>query len=34
VLAAEADQPVDPIAERYQGGTFCAAEYSAPTASA
>jgi uronate dehydrogenase len=31
VLAAEADQPADPIAEHYQGGTFCAAEYSAKT---
>jgi uronate dehydrogenase len=31
VLAAEAGQPADAIAERYQGGTFCAAEYSAPT---
>jgi uronate dehydrogenase len=31
VLAAEAGQPADPIAERYQGGTFCAAEYSALT---
>ncbi len=31
VLAAEAGQPTDPIAERYQGGTFCAAEYSAQT---
>jgi uronate dehydrogenase len=31
VLAAEAGQPTDPIAERYQGGTFCAAEYTAPT---
>ena len=31
LLAAEAGQPADPIAERYQGGTFCAAEYSAPT---
>ena len=29
VLAAEESQPADPIAERYQGGTFCAAEYSA-----
>jgi uronate dehydrogenase len=29
ILAAEADQPGDPIAERYQGGTFCAAEYTA-----
>ena len=31
VLAAEAGQPSDPIAEHYQGGTFCAAEYTAPT---
>jgi uronate dehydrogenase len=31
VLAAESGQPTDPIAERYQGGTFCAAEYSAQT---
>jgi uronate dehydrogenase len=31
VLAAEAGQPADPIAEHYQGGTFCAAEYTAPT---
>jgi uronate dehydrogenase len=31
VLAAEAGQPAAPIAERYQGGTFCAAEYTAPT---
>ncbi len=30
VLAAE-PQGADPIAERYQGGTFCAAEYSAKT---
>ena len=29
VLAAEAGQSHDPIAERYQGGAFCAAEYSA-----
>jgi uronate dehydrogenase len=29
VLAAGAAQPADPIAERYQGGTFCAAEYTA-----
>ena len=27
ILAAEAGQPKDPVAERYQGGTFCAAEY-------
>jgi len=31
VLAAEAGQPADPIAEHYQGGTFCAAEYTAET---
>ena len=31
ILAAEAGQPKDPIAERYQGGTFCADEYDAPT---
>ena len=31
VLSAEAGQPVDPIAEFYQGGTFCAAEYTAKT---
>ena len=31
VLAAEAGEPRDPIAEHYQGGTFCAAEYTAPT---
>jgi uronate dehydrogenase len=31
VLAAEAGQQKDPIAERYQGGTFCAEEYDAPT---
>jgi uronate dehydrogenase len=31
VLAAEANEPADPIAECYQGGSFCAAEYSAPT---
>ncbi|HMD64271.1 MAG TPA: NAD(P)-dependent oxidoreductase [Stellaceae bacterium] len=31
VLAAETGQAADPIAERYQGGTFCAAEYSAQT---
>jgi uronate dehydrogenase len=30
VLAAE-PQDADPIAERYQGGTFCAAEYTAKT---
>jgi len=29
VLAAEAGRAIDPIAERHQGGTFCAAEYSA-----
>ena len=33
VLAAEPSGP-HPIAERYQGGTFCAAEYSAPTPAA
>jgi uronate dehydrogenase len=31
ILAAEAGQPKDPIAERYQGGTFCADEYDAET---
>ena len=31
VLAAEAGAPADPIAEHYQGGSFCAAEYTAPT---
>jgi len=31
VLAAEAGQPADPIAEHYQGGTFCAAEYTTAT---
>src|SRR5205823_10539102 len=31
VLAAEAGQAADPIAEHYQGGTFCAAEYTAGT---
>jgi len=31
VLAAEAGRATDPIAERYQGGSFCAAEYSAQT---
>src|SRR3954452_16949039 len=29
ILAREANQPKDPIAERYQGGTFCADEYDA-----
>ncbi len=29
ILAREANQPKDPVAERYQGGTFCAAEYDA-----
>jgi uronate dehydrogenase len=29
VLAREANQPKDPIAEHYQGGTFCAAEFTA-----
>jgi uronate dehydrogenase len=31
VLAAEAGQAKNPIAERYQGGTFCAGEYDAKT---
>jgi len=31
VLAAEVGQPKNPIAERYQGGTFCADEYDAAT---
>jgi uronate dehydrogenase len=31
VLASEAGQPADPVAEHYQGGTFCAAEYTAAT---
>ncbi len=31
VLAAEAGQAADPIAEHYQGGTFCAGEYTAKT---
>jgi uronate dehydrogenase len=31
VLAAEAALPADPIAEGYQGGTLCAAEYTAKT---
>jgi uronate dehydrogenase len=31
ILAAENGQRKDPIAERYQGGTFCAAEYDATT---
>src|ERR1700736_4489760 len=31
VLAAETGQPADPLAEQYQGGTFCADEYDAPT---
>ncbi|MFI4947515.1 MAG: NAD-dependent epimerase/dehydratase family protein [Alphaproteobacteria bacterium] len=30
ILAAEAGAPKDPIAERYQGGTFCADNYDAP----
>jgi uronate dehydrogenase len=30
ILAREASQAKDPIAERYQGGTFCAEEYDAP----
>ena len=29
ILAREANQPKDPVAERYQGGTFCAQEYDA-----
>src|SRR6266478_79244 len=29
ILAAEAGEPKDPIAQRYQGGTFCAKEYTA-----
>jgi len=32
ILAREANQPKDPIAERYQGGTFCAEEFTANTA--
>jgi uronate dehydrogenase len=31
ILAAEAAQPKDPIAERYQGGTFSADEFTAAT---
>jgi uronate dehydrogenase len=31
ILAAQAGKPRDPIAEGYQGGTFCAEEYDAPT---
>jgi uronate dehydrogenase len=31
VLAAEGGRAIDPIAGRYQGGAFCAAEYSAQT---
>jgi uronate dehydrogenase len=31
VLAAEAGQPRDRVAEHYQGGAFCAAEYTART---
>ena len=31
ILAAEAGQAKHPIAERYQGGTFCADEYDAET---
>jgi uronate dehydrogenase len=31
ILAREAVEAKDPIAERYQGGTFCAEEYDAPT---
>src|SRR6201993_304563 len=30
VLTAETGQAADPIAERYQGGSFCSAEYTAP----
>ena len=31
ILGAEAGTAKDPIAERYQGGTFCADEYDAAT---
>lgn len=31
VLSAEAGQAKNPIAEKYQGGTFCAEEYDAPS---
>jgi uronate dehydrogenase len=31
VLSAEAGQPKNPIAEKYQGGTFCGEEYDAST---
>jgi uronate dehydrogenase len=31
ILAAEAGSPKAPIAERYQGGTFCAEEFTAKT---
>jgi uronate dehydrogenase len=31
ILAREAAETKNPIAERYQGGTFCAEEYDAPT---
>jgi uronate dehydrogenase len=31
VLAADSGVAPDPIAEHYQGGSFCAAEYTAPT---
>jgi uronate dehydrogenase len=31
ILAREANRPKDPIAERYQGGTFCAEEFTAKT---
>ena len=31
ILAAEAGTPKNPIAERYQGGTFCADDYTAKT---
>jgi hypothetical protein len=29
VVSAEAGQPKTPIAEKYQGGTFCGDEYDA-----
>jgi hypothetical protein len=29
VLSAEAGQPKNPIAEKYQGGAFCGDEYDA-----
>jgi uronate dehydrogenase len=28
-MAAQAKLPPDPIGDRYQGGTFCSAEYDA-----